>query len=157
MPGDPHVLICYDSSDHAAHAIARAAELVTPGPAIVLYAWQPIAVVIARSGFGALASRTIPPDDEPAEEDEAKAVADAGAELARAAGFAAEPRQVSTTDSIGQAILDVAAALPASLVVMGSRGLTGLRSLLLGSVSHEVVTHSRIPVLVVPAERHEAD
>jgi nucleotide-binding universal stress UspA family protein len=36
------------------------------------------------------------------------------------------------------------------VVVMGSRGLSGVRSMLIGSVSNAVVHHAHQPTLVVP-------
>ena len=46
-------------------------------------------------------------------------------------------------------ILKAAQAVRADLVVVGSRGLTGLRRFLLGSVAHKVARHASCSVLVV--------
>ena len=46
-------------------------------------------------------------------------------------------------------IVRLAEKLDAGLVVVGSRGLGGIRRALLGSVSDSVVRHARCPVLVV--------
>lgn len=55
-------------------------------------------------------------------------------------------------------IVATAEDIGASLIVMGSRGLGGLRRSLLGSVSESVMRHAHCPVLVVRRElRREAD
>jgi nucleotide-binding universal stress UspA family protein len=41
-------------------------------------------------------------------------------------------------------------------VVMGTRGLSGAKSLILGSVSHYVAQHLRVPVFIVPPEHNDA-
>jgi nucleotide-binding universal stress UspA family protein len=46
-------------------------------------------------------------------------------------------------------IVALAEELGAGLIVLGSRGLGGIRSALMGSVSHSVVRHAHCPVLVV--------
>jgi nucleotide-binding universal stress UspA family protein len=52
---------------------------------------------------------------------------------------------------VASAILDVADELDAEAIVVGSRGLTGVKSLLLGSVSHALLQHADRPVIVVPS------
>jgi len=44
--------------------------------------------------------------------------------------------------------------IAADLVVVGSRGHLGSAGLPLGSTSHELAVHSRVPVVVVPARTH---
>jgi len=48
-----------------------------------------------------------------------------------------------------EAIVDTAKARDCSLIVMGSHGRRGLRKLVLGSQTSEVLAHSPVPVLVV--------
>ena len=52
----------------------------------------------------------------------------------------------------GSRILEAAESADASLIVMGSRGRTGLPHLLLGSKAERVVQLSPIPVTIVKAE-----
>ncbi len=51
--------------------------------------------------------------------------------------------------SPAEVILDYANENDFDVIVIGSRGLGGIREFVLGSVSHNVVQHARIPVLVV--------
>jgi nucleotide-binding universal stress UspA family protein len=48
-----------------------------------------------------------------------------------------------------RAILHAAESSDADVIVIGSRGLGGVKGLMLGSVSHAVVQHASVPVLVV--------
>ena len=51
---------------------------------------------------------------------------------------------------IGGALVNVAKSHQAGLIVVGTRGRSNVTSMLLGSVAHEVVHKSTLPVLVVP-------
>jgi nucleotide-binding universal stress UspA family protein len=53
-------------------------------------------------------------------------------------------------------IVALAEELGADLIVMGSRGLGGVRRALMGSVSDSVVRHAHCPVLVVRPEKEQA-
>jgi nucleotide-binding universal stress UspA family protein len=52
-----------------------------------------------------------------------------------------------------EAILDVANQQHADLIVVGSRGLTGIKRYLLGSVSNKVSEHAHCSVMIVRASR----
>ena len=68
-------------------------------------------------------------------------MAEEGCELLRAAGVQASPAAVEGAGAVWRTILAEAADRDAAIVVLGSRGITGVRSLVLGSVSHGVANH----------------
>ena len=155
------ILICFDGSDDARSAIEHTAAFLPGQPATVLTVWEPFLEVLTRSSFGVspIASgvdvETI--DDETRKR--AEGLAEEGAELASHAGFDAKPRTCQQASSVANAILDEAEEISATAIVMGSRGLTGVKSVLLGSVSHGVIQHADRTVIVVPSpkiadERH---
>jgi nucleotide-binding universal stress UspA family protein len=59
-----------------------------------------------------------------------------------------ELRRVSSGKTAEQ-IVEVASAFDASLIIMGTRGMTEWKSLLLGGVANKVVHHAACPVLLV--------
>lgn len=145
------ILICYDGSEDARAAIDRAGALFAGHAAIVLTVWQPFIEVIAHTGVG---FGMLPPDSaaiDTASRQRAEQIAHEGAELAEQAGLEAEPRVCEQSSTTARVILGEAERLAAEVIVMGSRGLTGLKSLLLGSVSHEVIQHADRTVVIVPS------
>jgi nucleotide-binding universal stress UspA family protein len=46
-------------------------------------------------------------------------------------------------------ILEQAEKTQCDLIVMGSKGLSGIMEFMLGSVSHNIVLHAKVPVLIV--------
>ncbi len=148
MPGP--VLFCYDGSEGSRAAMAAAADLVAPAPAVILTVWQPAAVMLARAGgFGA----GYLSDEERVDAGQAQLANDAaeeGVERARAHGYDASSRIEETTEGAGRKIIEVADELDARLIVCGRRGLGAVASALLGSVSHVVLAHAGRPVLVAP-------
>ncbi|HET7271127.1 MAG TPA: universal stress protein [Rubrobacter sp.] len=58
------------------------------------------------------------------------------------------------TGRTDEEIVELAEEIGAGLIVVGSRGIGGVRRALMGSVSDSVVRHAHCPVLVVRAARH---
>jgi nucleotide-binding universal stress UspA family protein len=75
----------------------------------------------------------------------AKVVAEAGGGGVKVSGQAVE-------SPAGAAIIAAAERLPADLIVMGTRGLTGVKHVILGSVAERTVRMAPCPVLTVKAD-----
>jgi nucleotide-binding universal stress UspA family protein len=74
-----------------------------------------------------------------------------GAQRAAAAGLVAQPRVVNRQDDIAADILAVAGELGADVIVLGTRGLSSVKSLVVGSVSRAVLHRADRPVMVIPS------
>jgi nucleotide-binding universal stress UspA family protein len=112
--------------------------------------WETIALRVASSAFSG--GMTVANENEldAREEQAAGAAAQDGAARARERGWDAEPRLARAETTVWRAIVDVADELDANLIVCGTRGLGGIKSLVLGSVSHAVLQHAHRPVLIAP-------
>jgi nucleotide-binding universal stress UspA family protein len=88
---------------------------------------------------------------------QAEAILDEQAKKVRKAGgeIAQEHLRVSVRYRAEQ-IVRVAEDVGAGLIVMGSRGLGGMRRALTGSVSDWVIRHAPCPVLVVRSKKEQA-
>ncbi|WP_067459374.1 universal stress protein [Actinomadura macra] len=151
------VLIAFDGSDDARTAVEYAARHVRPEPTVILTVWEPLLMQLSWAPLAAAAPVTTDlQDDQYEEEKQAEALARQGADLALAAGLTeVTPRAERGTGPVWATIVDVADELDASLIVTGSRGLAGARSVLLGSVSTRVLHHVQRPTLVVPPPKTE--
>lgn len=140
------ILICYDGSPGAVRAIEAAATLFGTRRAVVLDVAPPITPAESLAAMSPLVPGAALEDLNTAD---ASLVAARGAELARSSGFDAEARGALGAPT-WEGVVDVADELDAAAIVIGSRGLSGLREVLDGSLSHEVAEHAGRPVLIVP-------
>jgi nucleotide-binding universal stress UspA family protein len=121
--------------------------------ATVLTVWEPFAEMMTRVGVGsgmAMAEVDFQELDRTSEE-QARGRAEDGVERAKRAGLDASSLVRARQTSVAEAIIAEANGIGARAIVVGTRGLTGVKSLLLGSVSHALLQHADRPVIVVPS------
>jgi nucleotide-binding universal stress UspA family protein len=143
------VILCYDGSDDARNAIQRAGGLFAGCRALVVTVWLPTAAPGALGFAGETAGMVDLFELDRAAAEAGARVAEEGARIAQEAGLLAEPVAVQAAGPVWKTIIQIADRNDAATIVMGSRGLTGLRAVLLGSVSSAVVHHAARPTLVV--------
>ena len=68
------------------------------------------------------------------------------------AGFDATPSALRSNGKVWATIVAAADQEDAEAIIVGSRGLSAVKSVLLGSVANGVVHHSTRPVVVIPAD-----
>jgi nucleotide-binding universal stress UspA family protein len=142
----PTVVVGTDGSEGSLAAVRVAAEeaRLRQGELVVICAWHPPVVgSIPAYGVGAPVADTLAELRQALEDTLAVEGLGPDADL--------EVRAVVVQDNAARALLDAAAE--ADLVVVGTRGHGGFAGLVLGSVSHQVVSHAPCPVMVVPSHR----
>lgn len=150
---DGPLLLCYDGSEDATHAIERAGALFAGRPALVVTVWQATALPSSLGIAGEPAGMVDFVKLDRAAAEDGNRVAREGVRIAHEAGLDAEPLAVEAAGHVWKTIVEIADRHDAAAIVMGSRGLTGLRSMLVGSVSNAVVHHADRPALIIRQPR----
>ena len=150
------ILIAYDGSEVSRAAVRHAAELFAGRPAVLATVWEPgLAAVLVGISPDTMGTGSLPPDAATIHEvdrvqrEHAATVAADGAELARSFGLVVEPQAVPDEADVVNTLIDIARERGAAVVVVGSHGISGLRTRLLGSVSRKLIEHCDRPVLVI--------
>jgi nucleotide-binding universal stress UspA family protein len=143
-----NILVAVDGSTHADEALAQAIDLAESERArLTLIAGLPGLPSAAYVGLSGPAFAVILAD----------ARSSAEGVLRRARDRVPDDLPVTTifTDEpIRPALIEQIKRGGHDLIAMGSRGRGAMRAALLGSVSHYVLHHSSIPVLIVHAGKH---
>jgi nucleotide-binding universal stress UspA family protein len=139
-------LLCTDGSELALHALSAGMAVLGPAERIVIAtAVEPVDPTLL-TGTG-LAAGVMSPEDYERLEAETSAAARAAVDVTRATLALDDAEMLIVTGAAGPSICELARTLPASVIVMGTRGRGGLRRAVLGSVSDHVVRNAPCPVL----------
>jgi nucleotide-binding universal stress UspA family protein len=147
------IVIGYDGSEDARSAIATVSRLLPGRETVLVHVWNwpvtdsmlehallPAAMVRDASTGEALKGVA---------EEAARRIAEEGREVAQRNGMAARVELREATEGTWRVLSSTAADLGAAVLVAGSRGLGGLQSALLGSVSSALAHHAERPTMIV--------
>jgi nucleotide-binding universal stress UspA family protein len=149
------VVIGYDGSDYAEAAVAAAGRLLEVRETLLQTVWLAYRAVAPA----ALVGTSVAVVSKAAEEidrglaTKAGETAARGARLACTYGLEVRAEAVEGHGNVWRTLLDTAEDHRAAAIVVGSRGTSGLESVLVGSVSRALIHHSQVPVLVVRPPR----
>jgi len=152
---DAPLLVAYDGSNAARAAVREAAKLFGSRQVLVVTVWEPGLAYEASMPTADVEMSPVSVDIEGAREIEeemhkrASRTAQEGAELAQSLGFRAQGLAVAEEVRAADAIVGLAREREVAGIVVGSRGLRGLRARLEGSTSNAVLRTAPCPVIVV--------
>jgi nucleotide-binding universal stress UspA family protein len=142
-----HLLVPVDGSDVSKKSLKKVAELAKADGAAVTLVYvsdptPPMAYSDSTMGYGI-------------SQKEHKAAcaayaADVFKKAATSLGASVKAKALHIENSnLAEGILDGAKKAKADVIVMASHKRTGIKGILLGSETHEVIVHSKLPVLVL--------
>jgi nucleotide-binding universal stress UspA family protein len=142
------VLLCTDGSDAAVGALAAGIKVLGPADrtvvATIIEPGDPTLV----TGTGIAAGVMSAEDFDRMEQDRATA-AQATLDAAVSSLGLTGVETLAVIGAPGPSLCELAVGLPASVIVLGTRGHGGLRRAVLGSVSDHVVRNAPCPVLTI--------
>jgi nucleotide-binding universal stress UspA family protein len=153
------VVIAFDGSPAARRAVEETARVFRSSRVLVVTVWEEGLAYVASTTptEGMMMSPMVEPsvalEVDRGVHENAERVSQEGAALAKSLGLEAQPLAVPDERDVARTILQVAEKHEAAAIVVGSRGLSGLRARLEGSTSKALLKHAPCPVVVV----HEAD
>ncbi len=136
------ILVAVDGSGYSDRATQHAVELITSGLAAELHLLN-----IQPNLGGAVAAFVSREQIATHHREEGNKALASALEIAKAASVTATVH--IGVGRHGEIVADFARKLGAGLVVLGTRGHTGLAGVLLGSVAQDVIAHSKVPVTLV--------
>ncbi len=140
------ILVPTDFSDHSKHATNTAIGLAkTLGASIHLVHVLHYPVLV-----GAVGQVAFPQDLWTQVRDGAARKLEKASQSVSVAGIAVETHL--TEGANAQAVVELAKKIKADLIVMGTRGLSGLKHVMLGSVAERTVRLAPCPVMTVKAD-----
>ena len=142
------ILVALDGSEHATKALDTAVRLAQrcDGELVLFHAIQLSAL---RGDYHAMVTPAARKIYRGLGREQGEAILDSAEKTAKDMGLEKVVRSMVESDSTAKAILAAAESVGADLLVLGTRGLTGLRELAMGSVAHKVTSAAHCPVLVV--------
>jgi nucleotide-binding universal stress UspA family protein len=140
------MVVAYDGSDNSARAVRMASDLAKKygSQVLVVHVYSSPSLPYSPAGVPIPSYSEL----EEAAERSAKSVLAKGVALANEAGVDARGELLEASSTV-QALVELSNAEKADLLVVGTRGMTGFRKLVLGSVSSGIVSHAVCSVLVV--------
>jgi nucleotide-binding universal stress UspA family protein len=156
MAEQTRLVICYDGSEGARHAVVECGRLFPGAHATIVYAWAPPYPIIV-GGVGSGAAAAVSPELDTSSDmdlqlgEHAQPLTQSAREEAEGVGLRPEVDVRTSNHHVWRELLSAADAHDADLIVAGARGHGGVGALLLGSTAEALVHRSARPVLILRA------